>query len=211
NEASLSGSETLALASQLENLKNAETGTHSTGDDAMKETAVAPVPSPPKPAAIRATAKSWVQVKSMDGKVVYDHIMEPEETWEFPAEGAPFTLTVGNAGGTVLTVDDVVTQPLGRNGAVRRNVTVTEAAIRDGSIAPLSAADADMSAPSQSTTPKAEEGGDDGFAPVPPPPPPVVKPRVRPPVRAPERELSADDLNARQLNTLGSSPGSPHM
>ena len=210
-DTSLSGSDTLALASQLENLKNTEEGMHPASDDASKEAAVALIPSPPKPAAIRATAKSWVQVKSMDGRVVYDHIMEPEETWEFPAEGAPFTLTVGNAGGTVLTVDDVVTQPLGRNGAVRRNVTVTDAAIRDGSVAPLSSEHADMSAPSQSTTPKVDEVGEEGLAPVPPPPPPVVKPRVRPPAPVRERELSADDLNARQLNTLGSPSGSPHM
>ncbi|AQS84285.1 hypothetical protein A0U92_05290 [Acetobacter aceti] len=170
---------------------------------AVKELAAPEIAAIPKAAQIKATAKSWIQVKAADGKVVYDHIMEPEEAWEFPKEGAPFTLTVGNAGGVVLAVDDVMTQPLGRDGAVRRNIPVSEEAIRDGSVAGLApkAADGATAAPVAS--------GDDGFGeektPFPLPPPPVVKPRVtRPkPVPPEDKELSADDLNARQLKTMG--------
>ncbi|MCH4089984.1 helix-turn-helix domain-containing protein [Acetobacter sp.] len=159
-------------------------------------------PVPLKAAQIRATAKSWIQVKADDGRIIYDHIMEPEESWEFPREGAPFTLTVGNAGGVILAVGDVTTQPLGRDGAVRRNILVTEAAIRDGSVTGLTLKATDgtaMPAPAHDDIP-AEDS-----APIPLPPPPVVKPRVLRPKSAVSEsgELSADDLNARQLKTMG--------
>lgn len=153
-----------------------------------------------KAAQIKATAKSWIQVKSADGKVVYDHIMEPEETWEFPKDDAPFTLTVGNAGGVVLAVGNVVTQPLGRDGAVRRNVPVSDEAIRDGSIAALAPKTGDA-AISPAVVPGDDVSAEEK-APIPLPPPPVVKPRVLRP-RSEPKELSADDLNARQLKTMG--------
>ncbi|MFT8896687.1 MAG: RodZ domain-containing protein [Acetobacter sp.] len=160
------------------------------------------IPAPPKAAEIRATAKSWIQVKDADGKVVYDHIMEPEETWEFPKEGAPFTLTVGNAGGVVLAVDNVVTQPLGKDGAVRRNISVSDDAIRDGSVAAL-APKAGGAVMSPAVVPDDAASAEEK-PPIPLPPPPVVKPRVlRSRSAPPEKELSADDLNARQLKNMG--------
>lgn len=172
-------------------------GSVSSGNEAGENVPEAPKP---KAAQIKATAKSWIQVKEADGKVVYDHIMEPEETWEFPKDGAPFTLTVGNAGGVVLAVDNVVTQPLGRDGAVRRNVPVSDETIRDGSIVALAPKTGDA-AISPAIVPGDDVSAEEK-APIPLPPPPVVKPRVLRP-RSEPKELSADDLNARQLKTMG--------
>ncbi|NHN87043.1 helix-turn-helix domain-containing protein [Acetobacter conturbans] len=170
-------------------------------------------PNIPKPAAIKATAKSWIQVKTSDGKVVYDHIMEPDEAWAFPLEGGPFTLTVGNAGGVALSVDDVMTEPLGKNGAVRRNIAVTEAAIRDGSISPLTTQISGTTAPASIWEPKESVSSPDEEPQIPLPPPPMVKPKVRraDPVAPEGKEISADDLNARQLKNIGGTAASPHM
>jgi cytoskeleton protein RodZ len=164
-----------------------------------------PPPVVAKPAAIRALAKCWVQVKAADGEVLYDHIMAPDDSWEFPAGKGPFTMTAGNAGGVVLTVDNLRTKPLGGNGEVRRRIAVSEQAIRDGSIAALDTSVADPSASGAVISPAGEVvAAPDEEAPVVLPPPPVVRPRVvRPRVAPAAKEISADDLNARQLKSLG--------
>lgn len=140
---------------------------------------------------IRANAASWVQVRGAGGKVVYDHIMQPGDTWSAPTEGGPFTLTVGNAGGVALAMGETMTPPLGRNGGVRRNIPLTPDAIRDGSVATTGAQKPGTALP---VTPS---GSADG---LPLPPPPVTTPRARPPVARPA-EPSADDLNAMQLQS----------
>ncbi|GBR07313.1 RodZ domain-containing protein [Acetobacter oeni] len=164
--------------------------------------AAAPVNQLP---AIRAVGVSWIQVKSNDGKVIYDHIMQPGDNWPLPSEGAPFSLTVGNAGGITLAAHDVITVPLGRNGAVRRNVILSPETMMDGSIAAAAPVSGPAPAvpPTSGLTPGEPEAETKAIndEPVPLPPPPVIKPRVRPAETA-RPEPSADDLNAMQLRTM---------
>ncbi len=169
--------------------------------------ATIPAPTPVhEPPAIRAIATSWIQVKGGDGKVLWDHIMQPGESWPLPADGAPFTLTVGNAGGITLAADGVTTVPLGRNGAVRRNIVLSPDTIRDGSIAAPASPSPASSGPQTPAGTGEDTDASAADAPVPLPPPPVIRPRVRP-VQPPAHEPSADDLNAVQLQSMRGSGG----
>jgi cytoskeleton protein RodZ len=84
---------------------------------------------------LKALATCWVQVRQVGGKVLYDHVLQPGESWAVPADAGAVTLTTGNAGGLTLMADGTTTPILGRNGAVRRNIPLDAASIRDGSIA----------------------------------------------------------------------------
>lgn len=84
---------------------------------------------------LKALATSWVQVRQMGGKVLYDHVLQPGESWAVPADAGAVTLTTGNAGGLTLMADGTTTPVLGRNGAVRRNIPLDASSIQDGSIA----------------------------------------------------------------------------
>ncbi|MBE7729128.1 helix-turn-helix domain-containing protein [Komagataeibacter sp. FXV3] len=83
---------------------------------------------------LNATAMTWVQVRRPGGPVLYDHTMQPGETWQTPPDQTGLVLTVGNAGGLTLVAGGVTTQPLGRNGEVRHNIPLSPAAVADGSV-----------------------------------------------------------------------------
>ncbi|MFT8655465.1 MAG: RodZ domain-containing protein [Acetobacter papayae] len=87
-----------------------------------------------QPMVIRAGQVSWIQVRDGAGKVVYDKVLQPGESWNVPEGNGPYDLTVGNAGGITVNVGDVTTPPLGRNGAVRRHLVLSAQAVRDGSL-----------------------------------------------------------------------------
>ncbi|KDE20952.1 hypothetical protein AZ09_02270 [Acetobacter aceti 1023] len=162
---------------------------------------------------LKALAATWVQVKDASGKVVYDHILQPDEEWNVPLEGGPFLLTVGNAGGIVLRVGDVTTAPLGRNGAVRRKMVLTPQSVRDGTLAAPAAqnnvasppAHADVAAPAPNTVSGTTTDAQTDLAAS----EQVLKPketalRARRKAAPVQAEPSADDLNARQLQGMGS-------
>ncbi len=142
-------------------------------------------PSVPGQITLKAVATSWVQVRQVGGKVIYDHVLQPGEAWTVPPDAGAVTLTTGNAGGLTLAADGVVTPPLGRVGGIRRAVPLSAQAIRDGSIAtaaaPPAAPDPVVAHPSR--------------------PARAAIPVARAPAQADD---SADDLNARQLK--GTSP-----
>nr|WP_220790304.1 helix-turn-helix domain-containing protein [Gluconacetobacter takamatsuzukensis] len=140
--------------------------------------ATAPVPAPvaaPAAAApagqivLTASAQTWVQVRVAGGSVIYDHILQAGESWTAPQDKADLLLTVGNAGGLVVSADGVTTQPLGRNGAVRRNLPLTREAIRSGGI--VAPAPAPSVRPVPQAVPERVEGT--GHPPVAVPPAPV--------------------------------------
>lgn len=83
---------------------------------------------------IRAGQVSWIQVRDGAGKVVYDKVLQPGDSWSVPEGNGPYDLTVGNAGGITVSAGDVTTQALGRNGAVRRHLVLSAQAVRDGSL-----------------------------------------------------------------------------
>lgn len=83
---------------------------------------------------LSASAATWVQVRKHGGPVLYDHVLQPGETWQTPQGQSGLELTVGNAGGLTLAAGGVTTQPLGRNGEVRHNIPLSPAAVADGSV-----------------------------------------------------------------------------
>ena len=94
----------------------------------------APSPAPGQ-ITLKAVSTCWVQVRVVGGKVIYDHVLNAGESWVVPADTGAVTLTTGNAGGLTLVADGVTTAVLGRNGAVRRNIPLDVASIRNGTIA----------------------------------------------------------------------------
>ncbi|GBR56084.1 helix-turn-helix domain-containing protein [Gluconobacter sphaericus] len=143
---------------------------------------------------LRALAPVWTQVRDRDGHVLVSRVMQPGESWQGDPAGAPFRMSFGNAGGIVLTTAGATSAPLGKEGQVRRNVEVTADAIRSGAFG------SGIALPVQPNAPvpvPGETAAAPAVAPVPAPPraPPVSVSRKAP--AAPE--ISADDLNARQL------------
>ena len=86
---------------------------------------------------LRAKADAWMQVRDKAGQVVLNRVLRPGETWAVPATGA-FLLTTGNAGGTEVLLDGAVIA-LGGEGAVRRDLPLDVAAIKDGKLSPAAA------------------------------------------------------------------------
>lgn len=80
--------------------------------------------------ALRAKADSWVQIRNPATRaVVLSRILKAGEAYEVPA--APgLVMTVGNAGGLEILVDGEPLPPLGRDGAVRRNVPLDAETLR---------------------------------------------------------------------------------
>ncbi len=90
--------------------------------------AAAQAPLPPvKPLSIEMAAheKTWILLTT-DGKTVTELLMEPGTTQRFTANKS-IDITIGNAGGLTLKVNDKPTrQPLGRSGQVRQFVITQE-------------------------------------------------------------------------------------
>ena len=83
---------------------------------------------------LRARADAWMQVRDRQGNVVLNRVLRGGETWPVPAKGQ-FLLTTGNAGGTDILLDGVVSSPLGGDGAVRRDLALEIDLLRDGKLA----------------------------------------------------------------------------
>ncbi|MBO1324117.1 DUF4115 domain-containing protein [Acetobacter sp. TBRC 12305] len=158
---------------------------------------------------VKAQAASWVQVKDTQGKTVYDHVLQPDEEWTVPAAGGPYSLTVGNAGGIVVSAGGVTTPALGRNGAVRRHLLLSAQAVRDGSLATPAAVSVGSAVQpalaagpvSANDNPAVQGVRDAPAAVVAPVVPPAAThaPSMPPQASSSADEPSADDLNARQL------------
>jgi len=88
-----------------------------------------------------AQADCWVEVRA-DGETLVNRVLAQGESQTFEARGE-LVLSVGNAGGLSLRVNDRPALPLGRSGEVRKNIVITrqnlpelveqdEAALPDG-------------------------------------------------------------------------------
>jgi cytoskeleton protein RodZ len=82
---------------------------------------------------LRASAVAWMQVRDLAGQVLLDRELRPGETWSVPNRRG-LLLTTGNAGGTELLVDGVVTASLGGPAMIRRNVPLDPDLIKDGKL-----------------------------------------------------------------------------
>ncbi len=106
-------------------------------------------PSPslaPSPAAgdslvltMTAEQDCWVEVRA-DGETVINRVLAEGESQTLEARGE-IVLSVGNAGGLSIRVNDRPALPLGRSGEVRKNIVITRQNLpslveQDGAVAP---------------------------------------------------------------------------
>lgn len=69
----------------------------------------------------------WVEVRA-DGETVVNRVLAQGESQTFEARGE-IVLSVGNAGGLSIRVNDRPALPLGRSGEVRKNIVITPQSI----------------------------------------------------------------------------------
>lgn len=138
---------------------------------------------PEQPLLVKAIAPSWLQVKGKDGKVLYQKVLKTDETWEVPSDQDEVVMTIGNPGVVVLQKGDIQSSPLGKKGRTLRRFK-------------LDAQKADkLLHPDESTTDSSSSTTDDGVTQV-----KKKKPVAPKPVVSSKHDVSADDLNAKQLN-----------
>ena len=78
-----------------------------------------------------ATDESWVQVKSVDGSVIFEAVLQKGDTWEVPATEEPPVLRTGQAGAIFFAMDDQFYGPVGARGAVESNVPLNHLAVAE--------------------------------------------------------------------------------
>jgi len=109
-------------------------------------------PGASAPMVIQATADAWIEIKTAQGRVLYQNILHPGDKYTVPDQPA-LTLTTGNAGGTEVVLSGNVIGPL--KGRVLRNIPLDPDSLKAASgITP--------SAPAAGTT----TGTDAGPSPV---------------------------------------------
>jgi cytoskeleton protein RodZ len=78
---------------------------------------------------LTAQADCWVEVRA-DGATVVNRVLAQGESQTFEAHGE-LVLSVGNAGGLSIRVNDKQALPLGRSGEVRKNIVITRQNLPD--------------------------------------------------------------------------------
>jgi cytoskeletal protein RodZ len=108
-----------------------------TSEPAVPAATPAPTETEPAPAAITTQAltldvgaheKTWIKVAS-DGNNASAEILEPGMTRKFTAASSLY-ISIGNAAGLSLKVNDMPLKPLGKSGQVR-SLTITPANLKD--------------------------------------------------------------------------------
>jgi cytoskeleton protein RodZ len=93
---------------------------------------LAPPPSPRSQALtldVEAREKTWIKVTSDGNRDTPGEILEPGMTRKFTAENSLY-ISIGNASGLTLKINDKPLKPLGKSGQVR-SVTITPANLKD--------------------------------------------------------------------------------
>ena len=71
-----------------------------------------------------ASEDAWIRVREGDETILFEGILGAGETFEMPARSAAPSLRSGNAGGILIYVDGVAYGPLGKRGALVKNVSL---------------------------------------------------------------------------------------
>jgi cytoskeleton protein RodZ len=77
---------------------------------------------------LTAQENCWVEVRA-DGQIVINRVLNEGETETLAAQGE-LVLSVGNAGGLAIRLNDRPGLPLGKSGEVRRNIVITKDNLR---------------------------------------------------------------------------------
>ena len=79
---------------------------------------------------ILAVRPSWMRVRSANGAVIFERILDAGETWTLPATEAAPTLHAGNSGSIYFVIDGQPYGPAAPGANVVRNVTLSVADLR---------------------------------------------------------------------------------
>ncbi|XAO71908.1 MAG: RodZ domain-containing protein [Acetobacteraceae bacterium] len=172
------------------------------------------VPESPTGFDLVASHNTWVRVTDKDGQDVCNRVLKPGEICSGKRDKAPYRITTGNAGGVAFRFGDAVTAPLGENGQVVRNLTLTSEDITQGRAPDNTASVPPEAHPSdsvlrQSDSPPVTAPNLPGDGGAPATIPEATKPNQPPPASAmaskqkkrPEKSES-DRLNDRQLGQI---------
>jgi cytoskeleton protein RodZ len=99
--------------------------------DAGKPAAGATAAGVPGPMVIQATADAWIEIKNATGRVVYQTVLHPGDSYTVPDQ-PQLTLTTGNAAGTEVVLAGNTIGPL--KGHVLRNVPLDADSLRAASV-----------------------------------------------------------------------------
>lgn len=72
-----------------------------------------------------ATRPAWVRVRSADGSVIFEGIMNAGDKFALPATEEPATLRVGESGAVYFAVNGTAYGPAGPNGSVTNNLPLS--------------------------------------------------------------------------------------
>jgi cytoskeleton protein RodZ len=79
--------------------------------DAASKAAGTAAPGVPGPMVIQATADAWIEIKNANGRVVYQTVLHPGDSYTVPDQ-PQLTLTTGNAAGTEVVLSGNTIGPL---------------------------------------------------------------------------------------------------
>lgn len=80
---------------------------------------------------VYAARPAWVQVTGPDGSVIFEKILDAEETAVFEDDGAEKMLRAGNSGAVFLKLNGELFGPIGTGNKVARDIRLAGAEIRD--------------------------------------------------------------------------------
>lgn len=80
---------------------------------------------------ILAIVDSWVEVRAEDGELLLTRVLRKGDSYHVP-DRSGLTLVTGNAGGLEFSVDGEKVPEIGPPGTVRRNVSLSPQALKDG-------------------------------------------------------------------------------
>ena len=91
-----------------------------------------------------AVRPAWVRVRSADGSVIYETIMNAGDTWTVPATEDPSTLRVGESGAIYFAVNGQTYGPVGPRGSVTKNLALSVSNLTQSYQVADAARDADL-------------------------------------------------------------------
>ncbi|MBW4021720.1 MAG: helix-turn-helix domain-containing protein [Proteobacteria bacterium] len=123
------GGESLATAAPQSGQAPVQAGNGSAAPSGDGST----VAGSPSPMVIQATADAWIEIKNAAGKVVYQTILHPGDSYKVPDQ-PQLTLTTGNAAGTEIVLAGNTIGPL--KGHVLRNIPLDASSLKAASVQP---------------------------------------------------------------------------
>lgn len=124
------GTPTSTDANRLASVPAPSAPATATGAAAPTEAVDTVGPGAPAPMVIQATADAWIEIKTAQGRVLYQTVLHPGDKYTVPDQ-PQLTLTTGNAEGTEVVLSGNVIGPL--KGHVLRNIPLDPGSLKAAS------------------------------------------------------------------------------